>query len=197
MVTIGKHQKLAEGIACTVAVILSLDILTMHDRNFDVIINEVKMKIDLLNYRFSFSLNKTEIRQGACSQKYDSEDEHCLLVDCDNITFKQFSYRMRKIQTKYILPDVFILQSSENSFHAYCFCSRTFREIIHILTDIPAIDMMYVKLGIIRGYYTLRFSDRNNDKMQLVKILKSPYPDEMQPCDITINEYKTTNLGSK
>jgi hypothetical protein len=70
-----------------------------------------------------------------------------------------------------------------------------FRETVNILSDNPFIDMDYLRIGATRGYYTLRISPKNNEnKFELVKILKSDYTNEIDPFDITVNEYWTSNI---
>lgn len=156
------------------------------------------MQIDLFRkYRIYFrkpiSINRLEKRNGVCSQNLET-GKHILLWDFDESELSAIAKELHRIQCKYALPTIYILQSSEGHYHAYCFCARLFREVIHILSDTVGIDIMYLRLGMARGYYTLRFSEKGGKKIHRVSSIMSKYPDEMSPEDVTINEYLTTNI---
>jgi len=136
-----------------------------------------------------------EKRIGICSQKDTREDKHALLIDFDNSSISTIINSLSSLQKKYKLPAIYIVASSKHSYHAYCFTARKFMEIIHILSDIPELDESYFRLGIIRGYFTLRITSRKGDKFKLVKTLVSVYPNEMLPDSLTVNEYLTSNKG--
>ena len=154
------------------------------------------MIVNIGNIRLSFYVKMLEKRVGVCSVKDTKEDSHILLWDFDNERLPVITKILFDLQLKYNLPSIYILASSANSYHAYCFTARLFREIIHILSDTSCIDMMYLRLGMVRGYYTLRISKRKADDFKLIKVLPSTYCDEMSPDRVSINEYLTTNKGS-
>ena len=153
------------------------------------------MKIRINKLQLNFYANILEERTGICSQKYTDSSKHILLWDFDNGTLSKIISELKKLQIKYKLPKIYIIESSVNSYHAYCFVSRSFRETIHILSDTSIIDMVYLRLGMVRGYYTLRITPRRNDKFRLVKVLKSAHLQEMDFSDTTINKYLTSNKG--
>ena len=155
------------------------------------------MIINIANkYQLRMYLSRTEKRQGVCSKSFN-DDNHILLWDFDNTAKSIIIRELKYIMKKYKLPSIYVLQSSTTGYHAYCFASRSFRETIQILADTNCIDFYYFKLGIIRGYYTLRFSKRQGQSPKLVKKILSNIPDEISPLDITTNEYYTTNKGVK
>ena len=136
-----------------------------------------------------------EKRTGICSQKDTREDKHALLIDFDNSSISTIINSLSSLQEKYKLPAIYIIASSKHSYHAYCFTARKFMEIVHILSDISEIDGSYFRLGIVRGYYTLRITSRKGDKFKLVKTLLSPYFNEISPNSLTVSEYLTSNKG--
>jgi len=155
------------------------------------------MKIDIFNrYRMSFYISRTEKRYGVCSPLYKS-DKHILLWDFDDTPLIKVIDSLLLVQLSYKLPTIYILESSKNRYHAYCFVSKTLQEIIHILSCTQEIDLEYLRLGMVRGYYTLRFSPRKGETFKLIKTLKSDIPEETSPFDVTINQYYTTNKGDK
>ena len=155
------------------------------------------MKVNLLKkYQLRLYFSKIEKRQGVCSQVFN-KDEHVLLWDFDHISLKRLTKILIDIQQKYNLPAIYIMKTSVSGYHAYSFTKRTFQQVIHILSDTDGIDIAYLRLGMVRGYYTLRFSKRQNDNLKLVKQLSSNVPNEISPLDITTNEYFTVNMGMK
>ena len=155
------------------------------------------MKINIGKTQFRFYVSMLEKRVGVCSQKYDNPLEHIVLWDFDRFELLEIATSLKYIQTKYKLPNIMIVQSSsKGSYHAYSFTARTLREVIIILSDTPQIDMTYLRLGMVRGYYTLRITPRKKDsKFRIVKVLWSKYPDEISPLDVTTNKYLTSNKG--
>ena len=101
------------------------------------------------------------------------------------------------LQWRYALPDIYIVQSSNEHYHAYCFACRELKEVINILSSTQYICEDFLRLGMIRGYYTLRISQRNTEVFTIVKVLQSEYPDEMFPSEVTLNDYITYNRGNK
>jgi len=140
-----------------------------------------------------------EKRVGVCSQKFDRQNKHILLWDFDRASLDDITISLLRVQRQYKLPTVIIIQSSsKGSFHAYSFTARSFREVIHIIASVPEIDITYLRLGMVRGYFTLRITPRKHEpNFKIVRILSSKYPDEMILDDMTVNEYLTANKGVK
>ena len=139
-----------------------------------------------------------EQRTGVCSQNYSNLSEHCLLWDFDYSKADDIYKSLKVVQKQYSLPSIYLIQSSQDSYHAYCLVAKTFREVIAILSATPEIDLTYLKLGIVRGYFTLRITPRKNEpNFRIYKILPSVYKNEMMFEDLTINEYLTSNKGGK
>lgn len=150
------------------------------------------------NIQFRVYMSKLEKRTGVCSQQFNKPDSHVLLWDFDYSELDDIVKSLMDIQKQYNLPSIYVIQSSPDSYHAYCFTSRTFREIINILSATKQIDMTYLRLGIVRGYFTLRITPRKNEpNFKLVKTLESGFINEVSFMDITINDYLTSNKGGK
>ena len=153
------------------------------------------MKIRIGSLELRFYASRLEKRTGICSQRADNTDSHMLLCDFDNAEINNLIYSLDSIQKKFDLPTIYIVKSSPTNYHAYCFCLRTFREIILILSSLPEIDESYLRLGVVRGYYTLRISDRKGEMFKAERTLISNFPDEMAFDEMTTNEYLTSNKG--
>lgn len=158
-----------------------------------MIINLFKKYQLFLDCNLYVSLRRTEIRKGLCSKNFDT-DKHMLLWDFDEVPLQYIMADLQSIQYKYGLPDVYVLESSENHYHAYCFVSMNFKTIIQILSYSIFIDENYFRLGVARGYYTLRYSPKGDRNIRLISILKSNVKYTMSPLEVTINEYYTTNI---
>lgn len=147
------------------------------------------------NYELKIYINKQEKRVGICSDNIKNTDRHCLLWDFDNANLENIRACLKYMQKEYQLPNIYIAKSSSKNYHAYSFVSLPFLRTIHILSGTPFIDETYLRLGIVRGYFTLRISPRHNDKLEYIECLTSDYPSEMNPLDLMTNEYLTSNKG--
>ena len=156
------------------------------------------MRIRIGKFQIRVYASILEKRVGICSQNYDKTDKHILLWDFDYLKLKDIIKSLKIVQETYCLPIIYIIKSSPDSYHAYSFTARTFRETITILSATTTLDITYLRMGIVRGYFTLRISPRKNESMfKLVKKIWSIYPDEAKYNDMTINEYLTSNKGGK
>ena len=156
------------------------------------------MQINLFDtWQLRIYISRLEQRTGICSLQHNRDNEHCLLWDFDDAELGSIMMELQILQRKYKLPVIYVFESSKDKYHAYSFTSRTLRETIHILTDTPSIDMHYLRMGIVRGYFTLRISPRKGKDIIFNSEIKSSYPDEMSPYNLTINEYLTSNRGGK
>lgn len=157
------------------------------------------MNIDIKNkirIRFGvyFSIRKLEKRSGVCSQSYKT-DKHICLWDFDESDYSLVILELNRLMRQFRLPDIYVFKSSPGHYHAYSFTARLFREVINILSATKCIDIMYLRLGMARGYYTLRFSPKAGNKVELITVIESKYPEEMPKNEVTINEYFTTNTA--
>lgn len=156
------------------------------------------MKVNLLfGYELNCYINRRYKRTGVCSQKFDEQDKHILLWDFDNADIDKITFDLKKIQREYYLPTIYVIESSENHYHAYCFASRTFVETINIISSTLCVCENFLRLGMIRGYYTLRISLRQGEQFKLIKKIHSEYPDEILPSEVTLSDYITYNGGRK
>lgn len=154
------------------------------------------MNIYFKGYELTFELNKVVKQTGVCS-KIGNSDKHIFMADFDNIALENVKKQLLNIQNYYVLSDVVILESSKNNYHAYSYVARDFNEICKMLLDLPDVDETFFRLGVARGYWTLRISDRKNSKITKVYTLLSRKSYEMSPLDLMITEYITMNLGDK
>ena len=136
-------------------------------------------------------------RTGVCSMVFNDSKYHMLLWDFDEKDIEKIEDELLATMIVFHLPTIYIISSSPNHYHAYCFARRLLCETIHILSGVSSIDLAYLRLGATRGYFTLRISPRQDAAFFRVAEIKSKYPDEISPYDVTVNEYLTSNKGGK
>jgi len=127
------------------------------------------------SYRMSLSLNKVCNVDGVCSNLADGN--HILMWDFDNAQFQDVCLTLVTIQYKYRLPTIYVLESSPDNYIAYCFTSLPFPKAVSIVADTRYADWTFVKLAILRGYFTLRISKKSGHEPKLVTTIRSEYPE--------------------
>ena len=114
-----------------------------------------------------------------------SDGQHLLLWDFDGVPFGHVVAALRGQQRTYNLPQITILQSSAGEhYHAYCFARRSFLDAVGVIGGTPSVDPNYWKLGIYRGYWTLRISPRADSTFRALLTLPSQVADECTPDDV-------------
>ena len=108
--------------------------------------------------KLHFSFEKIRRVKGVNS-KIDDQT-HFLMWDFDNIPLALVQISLEQVQRTFDLPSIAILSTGkENGYHAYCFKACSFLLARTILAGTANVDLKYVALGFMRGYFTLRYSD--------------------------------------
>lgn len=132
------------------------------------------MKIELLNWRFRIIFDITKLVEVEGVNSVMGDNQHILLWDFDEEKLDIIKLCLEQTQNLFNLSDIYIVESSPEHYHAYCFRVCDLPQTLFILSSTPHIDMTFFKLGVIRGYWTLRITTKNKDqKFRLVHILKS------------------------
>jgi hypothetical protein len=113
------------------------------------------------------------------------DGSHFLMWDFDKVELKPIIKHLEELQSAREWSTIYILVSSvPGNYHAYCFHKVTWGELVHVLLDTPGIDKQYVKLGVMRGYMTLRFTDKKNSQIRPYMRLDSVIPPTAEISDI-------------
>jgi len=89
--------------------------------------------------------------------------EHVLMWDFDNQKLEDVKRNLRVVQSRYLLSDIIILQSSPpDNWVAYCFTRTEFQRAAEIIAATEGIDWNFFKFGVYRHRFTLRV-DKKND----------------------------------
>lgn len=148
------------------------------------------MIVDYKNWRFRLhcSLKKYVEVEGINSVLPNGQ--HILMWDFDDTPLEKITESLLKIQSDWDLSHIYIVQSSSEHYHAYCLELFSLGQAMHILADTKYIDLMYLKLGVVRGYWTLRISPEKG-KFQLVETLISRHRNVKNIQDLKTVEYRT------
>ena len=135
------------------------------------------MKIEKFGFRFraDISFSRTAKVSGIDSDIQDDDSgRHILLWDFDDTALPLIINELTTLQNRWALPDIRIMQSSLNSYHALCFKALPYPLVLNILSSTKYLDLTYFKLGIVRGYFTLRYTSKDKkNKITLARVLKS------------------------
>lgn len=102
------------------------------------------------------------------------DGNHFLMWDFDSVRLADVVSELLSIQIDYGLPTMYILESSKvGNYHAYCLERCSWADVISIIAHTDYIDRQYFKLGIMRGYMTLRFTDKHDSVIKAVMPLTS------------------------
>jgi len=135
-----------------------------------------KFKIGM--WRIAIGILPTVKTEGVYSSLPDGR--HILMWDFDDVPLRTVELELRKVQFSYNLPNIYILNTGKkNHYIAYCFKRCTFEEAREILARCHHIDPEFYRLGVYRGRWTLRIGPKCGRVPKLVKVLKSPVPEDV------------------
>lgn len=153
------------------------------------------MKIELFNYRLRLecSLSKTVVVEGINSNLDEAGNFHILLWDFDEPSWEAITKNLRFLQHFCKLPTIYIIESSPEHYHAYCLAKKSKAETLYILASTPDICQTYFKLGVVRGFWTLRITSKNkSDQFHCIVKLPSSEPECFKDLDeLETVQYKT------
>jgi len=101
------------------------------------------------------------------------KNTHGIMWDFDDVPLHVVIESLEFVQKTFNLPPIIILQTKEDSYHAYCFRASTFIEARGIIAFTPNVDKNFLAIGIGRGYFTLRFTDVKDREFESIMTLPS------------------------
>lgn len=107
--------------------------------------------------------------------------EHCLFFDLDDINDEQLTSGILAIQKRYFLGSCYVLRTSSSSYHAIFLDKMSRGMVINAHDDFRDCVKDWDSRGLInhdisslrRRYWTLRISNRGNDRITYVKTIES------------------------
>uniref|UniRef100_A0A6H2A3T7 Uncharacterized protein n=1 Tax=viral metagenome TaxID=1070528 RepID=A0A6H2A3T7_9ZZZZ len=135
------------------------------------------------NVRVTFTIAHITKVVGVNSKLDD--DRHILMWDFDNTPLSEVKEALRRVQSRFLLSDIYILRSSEPSnYIAYCFTASDWRRVVEIIAQTEYIDWNFFKYGVYRGRFTLRVSAKNGNIPKLVTRLEGLSLPDCEPPDL-------------
>jgi len=142
----------------------------------------IAFQIRNIRFHVGFSIQKKVI--GVNSQLEDGK--HFLLWDFDGLSLGEVMTALEYVQGWFELPSIYILNTGiEGYYHAYCFKKFHWAKAMYALASTRGIDETFFKLGVMRGYWTLRFSDKKDRSFEKVAELESPFEEDVNPYEIS------------
>ena len=104
--------------------------------------------------------------------------------DFDDVNLVKVVENLREIQRLFALPDIKVVESSPDHYHAICFKTMEWKTYQTILLNTPDVDSMFVSLAFMRGYATLRMSQRTTSSYLPHVIMTIPSPVHNEETEI-------------
>lgn len=120
------------------------------------------------------------------------DGRHMLMWDFDDVPFRKVHNELTRLRTQYGLANIHVIQSSaEGCYHAYCFQSRKWADVLRILADTHYLDQAFFKIGIMRGYFTLRIRNKRGFHFTPIEVIGGPGIEDVNIDQLTTLEYWT------
>lgn len=140
-------------------------------------------RFTIRDIRFTFTVARI-VRAGGFNSLL-TDGNHILMFDFDNTTLEAVESALARVQRKYRLPRITILETREGTnFIAYCFRRTFWKQAVVIVAQVEGIDWGFFKFGVYRGKFTLRVTDKGYGKPRHVKTLLSPCPEDATILDL-------------
>ncbi|MAF43773.1 MAG: hypothetical protein CMI54_06365 [Parcubacteria group bacterium] len=115
----------------------------------------------------------------------DLENYHLLMWDFDGVKKRAVHDSLKRIQRRRNLPPIYVLGTGRpDSYHAYCFSKHKWEEAFLIVWQTKKVCSTFVKMGFVRGYFTLRFSPKSGRAITFDSVLKSSNPETVNPYQL-------------
>lgn len=143
----------------------------------------MNFRIERKGFTFYIGFNRTEMVDG-----YNSllpSGKHFLMWDFDNVALHIVKAMLLLTQRKHKLPRIWILSSGkENCWHANCFKSLWWSDCRAMIAENPLVDKKFLAIGILRGFFTLRYSPVGGKEIEPACILPSKVPEDVDPFEL-------------
>jgi len=143
----------------------------------------VVLRLRLGCLRFSFALVKA-VRTGGVNSRL-KDGKHILMFDFDDCDLWTVTQELKIIQSVYQLPDAFICSTGRrNSYVAFIWKKVTTREFVEIVSQCKHVDVNFLRIGFMRGYWTIRLLDKEDRKIKLIAVIPGFVESDVTPDDV-------------
>lgn len=144
------------------------------------------MNFRIENRWFTFYIGLKRIQMVDGYNSILPDGKHFLMWDFDDTKLEAVKAALREIQKRYKLPIIWLLNTGiPDSWHANCFKALEWEECRSVVAATKYVDKKFVGIGILRGFFTLRYSPMQGREFQPAIILPSIYPEDINPLELT------------
>ncbi len=153
----------------------------------------MNLRFEKWGVRVHFGITRTILVTGVNSKLIDGN--HILMWDFDDIQVVDVLYTLRQVQKENELPTIFILCTGiEGYYHAYCFKRCSWIKARTIIASTDKVDRVFFMMAMLRGYFTLRFSDKRGREFTQAAVLEGWGEEDVEPGEVaSFVEYTTKN----
>ena len=138
------------------------------------------LRSDFGCFHFHIGLSMSAKVSGVNSKTPDGR--HFLMFDFDSHSFEDIVDDLIPIQERHHLSDIYVLNTGKpNHYHAYCFTAFEWLDAVKILSESKCIDPIYLKIAFVRGFFTLRFTQKRGRTSTLEGTVSAGYKPNFDP----------------
>ncbi len=144
------------------------------------------MRIGIEKYGWRFYLAISRLKPVKGMNSIHSSGKHIIMWDLDNISEMEAVITLEEVQETFKLPRIWLINTGlPRYWHAFCFKLLPWEDVVHILASSDKLDKVYFAIGIIRGYFTLRYSKKKGRQFQPAIILQGYGEEDIDPFEFT------------
>jgi len=152
----------------------------------------MNIRLNVGSFHLFVALSRQVTVKGINS-KIENSDEHVLFWDFDNVSLRDVYASLKEVQEKFHLGNIVVIDTGLDGYwHAYSFCRYSWPSVLHILASTKHLDSTFFKIGVIRGYFTLRITAKKYRGFTYVTKLYGHQKDNVLPEQLeSVIEYRT------
>ena len=144
----------------------------------------MRLGLEKFGWRFYLALNRLAPVKGMNS--IHPSGKHIIMWDFDNIPPEDVRRALEKVQRKFRLPAIWVVNTGlPNYWHAFCFALLPWADVVHILASTEGLDKVYFAIGIVRGYFTLRYSRKQGRQFEPAIIIPGYGEEDVNPFEFS------------
>lgn len=144
----------------------------------------MRIGIEKYGWRFYLAINKLAPVKGMNS--IHPSGKHIIMWDLDDISAQEVIDALIAVQDKFRLPRIWVINTGlPRYWHAFCYKLLSWNDVVHVLASTDGLDKIYFAIGIVRGYFTLRYSKKKGRQFQPAIILPGYGEEDIDPFEFS------------
>ena len=112
--------------------------------------------------------------------------DHFIMWDFDEQDVTEVASALRQVQKEFKLPTIYLVNTGKpKSWHGYCFKRVKYPLLLHILAATKGMDRMWFNIGVLRGFFTLRYTPRSGREFKPAYVLPGKVIEDVNPYELT------------